>query len=366
MERIIWLDADPVRYFRATKPKGHDDAIAILLALNCPQVKLLGISTVHGNASPHDTWKNAVRLLYAFGAPMQGPHAYAGATKPLIREAKQDPEIHGADGLGGVEGLPEFTDPLVQARLQQSGNTRAIEAMAKAIQEMWNGGRGQRTTLVTTGPQTNLALFLSLYTDLEPAIEEIIFMGGGLGLGNRSAVAEYNILCDPEASQIVLNFPVRKVMIPINVTHQAILTRSIHARLLSPHAQHFRPSDLVPQPLTPLRHTLSTLLTYFAEAYKSTFGFEDGPPLHDALTIAYIARPELFRCQRYRVDVELAGLRTAGETVVDVWNYGSYDGSWGRLGQNCLVAMSIDVPGFFDLLLEAVRICDQISPLNAK
>jgi uridine nucleosidase len=147
------------------------------------------LAQVHGNASQHDTWKNALRLLHAFGAPMQGPHAYAGATKPLIREAKQDPEIHGADGLGGVEGLPEFTDPLVQARLQQSGNTRAIEAMAKAIQETWDGGRGQRTTLVTTGPQTNLALFLSVYSDLEPAIEEIVFMGGGLGLGNRSAVA---------------------------------------------------------------------------------------------------------------------------------------------------------------------------------
>ena len=130
-----------------------------------------------------------MRLLQAYGAPLHGPHAYAGATKPLIREAKADPEIHGTDGLGGVEGLPEFTEPLVQARIQQSGDIRAIEAMAKAIQDTWNGGRGQRTTLVTTGPQTNLALFLSVYPDLEPAIEEIVFMGGGVGLGNRSAAA---------------------------------------------------------------------------------------------------------------------------------------------------------------------------------
>ena len=127
--------------------------------------------------------------MQAFGSPNQGPNAFAGATKPLTRAPKADPEIHGTDGLGGVEGLPEFTDPLVQARIQQSGNTRAIEAMAKAIQDSWNGGRGQRTTLVTTGPQTNLALFLSVYSDLEPAIEEIVFMGGGVGLGNRSAAA---------------------------------------------------------------------------------------------------------------------------------------------------------------------------------
>lgn len=130
-----------------------------------------------------------MRLLHAFGASVQGPHAYPGATKPLLREAKADPEIHGGDGLGGIEGLPEFTDPSVQARIQHSGYARAIEAMAKAIQETWNGGRGQRTTLVTTGPQTNLALFLSAYSDLKPAIEEVVFMGGGVGLGNRSAAA---------------------------------------------------------------------------------------------------------------------------------------------------------------------------------
>lgn len=133
--------------------------------------------------------------MHAFGAPIHGPHAYAGATKPLIRAAKADPEIHGTDGLGGVEGLPEFSDPFVQARIPLNKNTRAIEAMAAAIQKTWNEGRGQRTTLVTTGPQTNLALFLSVYPELEPAIEEIVFMGGGVGLGNRSAVAGRTSFC---------------------------------------------------------------------------------------------------------------------------------------------------------------------------
>ena len=132
-------------------------------------------------------------------------------------------------------------------------------------------------------------------------------------------------------------------MIPINVTHQVILSRSIHARLLSPHTKHIDPHEPFPKPLTPLRHTLSTMLTYFADTYRSTFGFEDGPPLHDALTIAYIARPDLFRCKRYRVDVELSGLHTTGETVVDIWDYRSCDNSWGRQGKNCLVAESVNV-----------------------
>lgn len=132
-------------------------------------------------------------------------------------------------------------------------------------------------------------------------------------------------------------------MIPINVTHQVIFSRSIHARLLSPHSRESETSEPLPKSITPLRHTLSTMLTYFADSYKATFGFEDGPPLHDALAIAYIVRPTLFQCKRHRVDVELAGQHTMGETVVDVWNYRSCDSSWGRFGKNCIVAESVDV-----------------------
>lgn len=156
---------------------------------------------------------------------------------------------------------------------------------------------------------------------------------------------------------------------------------------------------------TPLRHTLSTLISFFAESYKSTFGFELGPPLHDALTIAYVSNPELFKSTRYRVDVELTGTHTAGETVVDVWNYKRCDNSWGRYGKNCLVAEALkvshsllfflsvlrmpfaspgplppiessalelmstqnsqQVPAFFELLFDAIGRCDKISPLNA-
>jgi uridine nucleosidase len=118
-------------------------------------------------------------------------------------------------------------------------------------------------------------------------------------------------------------------MIPINVTHTAIATSAIQSQLHSSSGG--------------LRHTLSTLITYFADSYKSTFGFEDGPPLHDALTIAFVSRPDLFSCQRYRVDVELGGTHTSGETVVDIWNYRSCDESWGPVGKNCLVAKSVNV-----------------------
>jgi len=143
-------------------------------------------------------------------------------------------------------------------------------------------------------------------------------------------------------------------MMPINVTHTAIATAAVQARLFSPGASSS----------SGLRHTLSTLITYFADSYKSTFGFVDGPPLHDALTIAFISRPDLFDCQRYRVDVELGGTHTSGETVVDMWDYRHCDRSWGPLGKNCLVAKSVDVDGFFDLFFDCVERCDRVSPLN--
>jgi uridine nucleosidase len=122
-------------------------------------------------------------------------------------------------------------------------------------------------------------------------------------------------------------------MVPINVTHTVIATSDVQARLLSPSASSS----------SGLRHTLSTLITFFADSYKSTFGFVDGPPLHDPLTIAFVSRPDLFSCRRYRVDVELSGKHTSGETVVDVWDYRHCDESWGPLGKNCLVAQSVNV-----------------------
>jgi len=148
--------------------------------------------------------------------------------------------------------------------------------------------------------------------------------------------------CHPaHAAQIVLDAPVKKTMIPINVTHTAIVTKQIHSKLLSPTPP--LQDKIFHKPSTNLRHTLSTLISYFADAYKSTFGFDDGPPLHDALTIAYVSRPDLFKSVRHRVDVELTGTHSLGETVVDVWNYRSCDETWGPEGKNCLVAQSVDV-----------------------
>jgi uridine nucleosidase len=172
-------------------------------------------------------------------------------------------------------------------------------------------------------------------------------------------------------------------MIPINVTHTAIVTRAVHSQLLSTISGSPGLNENLPKAATNLRHTLSTLISFFANAYKSTFGFNDGPPLHDALTIAYVAHPELFKSKRYRVDVELNGTHSVGETIVDVWNYqGCGEETWGVGNKNCMVTQSVDVgdskisdpwkadiiqvDGFFALLHDCVLRCDQVSPLNTK
>ncbi|KAJ4492204.1 Inosine/uridine-preferring nucleoside hydrolase domain-containing protein [Lentinula edodes] len=183
------------------------------------------------------------------------------------------------------------------------------------------------------------------------------------------ALPEHTVQALSHAAQIVLDAPVPAVMIPINITHTAIVTRDIHRRLLSPSSIPDSLPDTkisLPEASTPLRHTLSTLISFFADSYKSTFGFNDGPPLHDALTIAYVAHPELFtKTQRYRVDVELSGVHTIGETVVDVWDYrGCGDDSWASDGKNCIVTQSLDVVKFFDIFLDCVSQCDTNSPLN--
>ncbi|KAK2463241.1 hypothetical protein APHAL10511_004896 [Amanita phalloides] len=342
--RCVWLDVDP----------GHDDALAILLAVHCQNIRLIGVSTTHGNTSSNYTALNAARCLYAFDAP---PHVrvYPGAERPLLLPPKHDPEIHGPDGLGGVHGLPDPQNTHVQAFFasnEDGSHVRAIEGMARLIKDTWKGGAGNKVTIVSSGPMTNIALFVSAFPNLLDAVDEFVFMGGAVGAGNRSSVAEYNILTDPHAAHIAINAPIRKIMIPLDVTHTAIATRTVRNQILGS-----SPSTL--------RLMLSTLVGFFADSYKTTFGFMDGPPIHDALTIAYISRPDLFKSVRHRVDVEVAGRHTIGQTVVDIWNYQTCDDSWGPEGKNCMVAQEVDVPAFFDLLHECIVRCDMVSPVNA-
>ena len=192
--------------------QGHDDATAIMLAVSLPNIQLLGVSTVsdpspqtrdieeivqtHGNATSEWTAINAARCLFAFGAPSH-VKVYPGAPQPLLLPAKHDPEIHGIDGLGGVQGLPNADDPRVLsmfARNTDGSSIRALEGISTNIKNTWKNG--DKVTVISSGPMTNIALFATIYPELLNAVEEFVFMGGAVGIGNRSAVAEYNIMCD--------------------------------------------------------------------------------------------------------------------------------------------------------------------------
>jgi len=174
-------------------------------------------------------------------------------------------------------------------------------------------------------------------------------------------------MCDPEAAQIVLNAPVPKTMIPLNVSHKAIVSSTVHAKLMMNSTAHDSDAPLGPASCgSQLRYTLSTLISAFKEAYQSVFGFMDGPPLHDPLTIAYVSKPELFTRKRYRVDVELTGAHSTGQTVADVYGYLGADDTWGRTGKNCEIATDVDVAAFYELFLDCVAKCDEVSPLNLK
>ena len=129
-------------------------------------------------------------------------------------------------------------------------------------------------------------------------------------------------------------------MIPLNVSHKAIVDTTVHAKLMKSTADDARPEAAA---ASQLRYTLSTVVSSFKEAYQSVFGFMDGPPLHDPLTIAYVSNPELFTGRRYRVDVELTGAHSSGQTVADVYGYQRVDDTWGRTGKNCEVATDLDV-----------------------
>lgn len=129
---------------------------------------------VHGNATIEDITTNAARCLYAFGAS-ESVQIYQGATKPLLRPLRHDPEIHGQDGLAGVEGLPSVENAGVRARLQSLDSmARAIEQLARAIRDTWQDGKGDQVTVVSSGPMTNIAIFVTAYPDLLDGIGEAV------------------------------------------------------------------------------------------------------------------------------------------------------------------------------------------------
>ena len=302
MSTPILLDCDP----------GHDDAIALLLALASPELELLGVTTVAGNQTVEKTTANAIRVLELVGSDV--PVA-AGAGRPLVREPYVAAYVHGETGLDGPDLPPARREPVDQ---------HAVDFLAERI---------DGATLVATGPLTNVALLLARE---EASPERIVLMGGAIAEGNVTPAAEFNIWADPEAAARVFSSGLDVTMVGLDVTHQALLTDE--------HAAGLRENGRVGS-------VVADLLEFYGTFHKQVYDFE-GSPIHDAVAVAQVIRPDLLELRPLNVEIDRESELCRGRTVVDVWK---------RTGReaNARVAVGIDAPGFIELLLERLGSLDR-------
>jgi len=296
--RKVILDCDP----------GIDDAFAIAFACGHPGLELCGVTTVAGNVGLDRTTSNALAVLEFLGRA-DVPVA-AGSPAPF-GDAR---DVHGESGLGAAR-LPAPRGRPVGAH--------AVDFLIDRI----TAAPGE-VTLVATGPLTNIALAVRRHPPLASQVADFIIMGGSAGRGNVTPVAEFNIACDPEAAAIVFGAGWRVTMAGLDVTHQARATAEVRDRLRA------------------LGRLGDELLLPGLRGYRSVAGGA-GQPVHDVCAVALVVAPGLFGCQPARVEVELQGRWTSGMTVTDFGAPAS--------ARNALVAMSVDAPAFWDLVLGALQ-----------
>jgi inosine-uridine nucleoside N-ribohydrolase len=305
MTTPILLDCDP----------GHDDAIAILLALASPEVELLGITTVAGNTTLPNATANALRVLELAGR--EEISVAAGADRPLVRELEVAAYVHGESGLDGPVLPPPRSRPV---------DVDAVDFLAERIL-----GSPRPVTLVPTGPLTNVALLLARRREAAALLDRIVLMGGAIAEGNTTPAAEFNVWADPEAAYRVFTSGLPVTMVGLDVTHRALM--------LPEHAERLRRSGRAGA-------VVAELFDFFHRFHAKTYGFP-GSPIHDAVAVAEVIRPGLVETKRRHVAIELGSELCRGRTVVDLWR---------RTGQepNVDVGVGVDASSFLELLVERI------------
>ena len=306
MKHKIILDCDP----------GHDDAIAILLAAHHPEIDLLAITTVAGNQSVEKTTRNALKVCSL--ANIRHVPIAMGMDRPLLRPANHAPDIHGESGMDG----PHIPEPDIELD-PRHGVDLLIELLLNSDGDI---------TLVPTGPLTNIAAAMRREPAIVPKIAAISLMGGAMGLGNVTPAAEFNIHTDPEAAEIVFGCGRPLTMVPLEVTHQALATEQVTARLRA--AQR------------PVATFAADLLVFFASTYHNVFGFP-AAPVHDPCAVAAVIDPTILRAHTMHVAIETTGTWTTGRTVCDVY---------GKFGKqpNARVGYALDVDRFWNMAIETI------------
>jgi purine nucleosidase len=298
------IDTDP----------GQDDAVAMLMALASPELEVLGVTTVAGNVPQPLVTRNALQIVELAG---QTVPVYRGADRPLLRDLYTAEYVHGPTGIDGCD-LPEpVTAPA-------SGH--AVDF----IVETCLGSADASITICPLGPLTNIAAAVTENRSIVPKIREIVLMGGAFSGGNTTPVAEFNIYVDPHAAQIVFDAGAPLTMMPLDVTHKALVTTDHLDRL---RAAGTRTCDAA-----------AGMLGFYSRFDMDRYGIAGGP-LHDPCVIGYLLRPELFSGRAASVAVETESELTMGQTVGDFW------AMTGR-PTNAMVMLDIDADAFLDLVIQ--------------
>ncbi len=305
--RKIIIDTDP----------GQDDAVAILLALASPDdLEILGITAVAGNVPLPLTEKNARIVCELAGKPET--LVFAGCDAPIARKLVTAEHVHGKTGLDGPT-LPDPTMPLQ--------DQHAVDYIIETLRAEEQG----TVTLCPLGPLTNIAVALQRAPDIADRIQEIVLMGGAyFEVGNITPAAEFNIYVDPEAAKAVFACGAPITVMPLDVTHKALVTAERNAA--------FRALG------TPVGVAVAEMTDFFERFDKEKYG-STGAPLHDPCVSAYLIRPDLFTGRQINVEIETGSDLTLGMTVADWW--GVTDRA-----PNATFMGDIDANGFFALLTE--------------
>ena len=307
MARKIIIDCDP----------GQDDAVALFLAFaSGTELELLGITTVGGNVPLELTHRNARQMCDIAGKSDVPVHA--GCATPMIRPLQTAEMIHGDTGINGIDVIEPST-PLQSAH--------AIDFIIKTLL----GADDALITLVATGPLTNIGTAIDREPAILPKIEGVVLMGGAMREGgNRTPSAEFNILVDPDAADIVLRCGRPITQMGLDVTHQVLSTKDRVERIKAIG--------------NPVADATAGMLSFFdrfdTEKYTSK-----GAPLHDPCTIAWLLKPELFEGRDCNVSIETQSELTLGHTAVDFWHVTDRP-------INVYWVYSVDADGFYDLLIE--------------
>lgn len=280
MTQKIIIDTDP----------GQDDAVAILLALAAPEIDVLGITCVAGNVPLELTERNARKICELARRP--DIPVFAGCDRPMAHKLVTAEHVHGKTGLDG----PPLPDPRMELQPQH-----AVDFLIDTLRE----APEKSITLCPIGPLTNIAAALQKAPDIAPRIAQIVLMGGAyFEVGNITPAAEFNIYVDPEAAKIVFGAGVPLVVMPLDVTHKALVTEARNTA--------FRQIGPV------IGAQLAGWTEFFERFDKEKYGSE-GAPLHDPCTIAWLLWPEIFTGRDTNVEIETQSDLTRGMTVADWW-----------------------------------------------